>query len=266
MEKLTAELAEGRATAEELDQARTEAKEHHDELVVTQKALDRAGAQAAELRIELTQTQQELDRARMEAEEVASLRTKLADAELAIKEAKEGQEQTRDRLGRLEAQLAAAQGAAFASERAAEQLRQAQERMREALAPDEGATTDGDADADRPPSERRAARRLARRDLQVRQRELHDPLEGRGRHGAAVDVAARRVDHDRHEQPRVPRRREADERRDEVGLRVAALDRLLGRAGLAGERVALDLRLLRGAARPRARPRACATPAPPSAA
>ena len=79
----------------------------------------------------------------------------------------------------------------------------------------------------RTPSARRARRRLARRDLQVRQRELHDPLEGGRRHGAAVDVAARRVDHHRHEQARVLRRREADERGDEVGLRVAALDRLL---------------------------------------
>ena len=193
MEKLSAELAEGRATAEELEQARAEAKEHHDELVVTQKALDRAGGQAAELRIELTKTQEELDRARMEAEEVAFLRTKLADAELAIKEAKEGQEQTRDRLGRLEAQLAAAQGAAFASERAVR-----------AAPPGAGAHARGARPLrGRGRRRRRRSGRLARRDLQVRQRELHDPLERGRRHGAAVDVAARRVDHHRHEQARV---------------------------------------------------------------
>jgi predicted nucleic acid-binding Zn-ribbon protein len=71
----------------------------------------------------------------MEAQELESLRTKLADAELALEEAKQSQAQSRDRLDRLEAQLATAQGAAFASERAAEQLRMAQERMREALSP-----------------------------------------------------------------------------------------------------------------------------------
>jgi hypothetical protein len=52
-------------------------------------------------------------------------------------------------MARVEAKLAAAQGAAFASERAAEQLRMAQERMREALAPLDDA---GDGDDEQPPA------------------------------------------------------------------------------------------------------------------
>jgi hypothetical protein len=71
----------------------------------------------------------------MAAEEVETLRAKLSEAELELQEAQHSRTHTRDRLVRIESQLAAAQGAAFASERAAEQLRQAQERMRDALAP-----------------------------------------------------------------------------------------------------------------------------------
>ena len=94
-----------------------------------------------------------------------------------------------------------------------------------------------------------ATRPLARRDLQVRQRELHDALEGRRRHGAAVDVAARLVDHHRHQQAGVLGRRVADERGHEVGIGVGAVLGLLGGTGLAGQRVAVDGGLLRRAAR-----------------
>src|SRR4051794_4595225 len=89
-----------------------------------------------------------------------------------------------------------------------------------------------------------------RRDPQVRQRERDDLLEGRRGHQAAVDLALRLVDHHGHEQARIAGRCEADERREVLRLRVAAVDRvgLLRRAGLAGERVAVDLRLLRRAA------------------
>ena len=106
-----------------------------DELLITQKALDRAGAQAAELRSELAETQTALDRARLEAQELDTLRAKLSDAELALRESDQAHEQTQKRMERVEGRLADAQGAAFASERAAEQLRMAQERMREALRP-----------------------------------------------------------------------------------------------------------------------------------
>ena len=81
----------------------------------------------------------------MTAEEVGALRARLSDAELALKEAEQSQEQMRARLDRLEAQLAAAQGAAFASGRAAEQLRMAQERMRDALLPPDGEEKAGSA-------------------------------------------------------------------------------------------------------------------------
>ncbi len=72
------------------------------------------------------------------------------------------------------------------------------------------------------------------------------------------------VDHDRDQQARVLRRREADERGDELGLRVGAVDDLLRGAGLAGERVAGDADLGGGAARRRARPRASRAAAPRS--
>src|SRR2546423_11548425 len=48
-----------------------------------------------------------------------------------------------------------------------------------------------------------------RRDLQVGKGEGDDLLERGRRHGAAVDVALRLVDHDRHQQPRVARGRAA---------------------------------------------------------
>ena len=113
---------------------RAETRERQDELVITQNALDRAGAQAAEFRVELADAQSELDRARMAAGEVDRLRTKLTDAELALREARHSQEQTHLRLERLEAQLTAAEGVALASE----QLRMAQQRMREAATPEDG--------------------------------------------------------------------------------------------------------------------------------
>src|SRR5438067_5341289 len=90
-----------------------------------------------------------------------------------------------------------------------------------------------------------------RRNLEVRKGEGDDLLERGRRHRAAVDVALRLVDHDGHEQARVARGRVADERRDEPELGVAAHPvGLLGGAGLARERVAGHLRLLRRAARP----------------
>jgi chromosome segregation ATPase len=135
MAKLRVELIAAKELRTELERTRADAKQQHDELVITQKALDRAGAQAAQLRLELAETQTELDRSRLEIRELEQLRQKLTDAELALDEAKQSQSQTRKRVERVEAQLSAAQGAAFASERAAEQLRMAQERMREALAP-----------------------------------------------------------------------------------------------------------------------------------
>ena len=74
------------------------------------------------------------------------------------------------------------------------------------------------------------------------------PKAGRG-DGAAVVVALRVVDDDRDEQLRVLGRREADERGDELGVGVGAVDDLLRRTGLAGERVAGDADLRRRAAR-----------------
>ena len=93
------------------------------------------GRNTAELRSELAETQTALDRAMLEAQELDSLRAKLEDAELALRESDQAHEQTRQRMERVENRLSDAQGAAFASERAAEQLRIAQERMREALRP-----------------------------------------------------------------------------------------------------------------------------------
>src|SRR4051812_18711251 len=43
---------------------------------------------------------------------------------------------------------------------------------------------------------------LLRRDLQIREGKLHDALEGGRGDGSAVDVAARLVDHHRHQQAR----------------------------------------------------------------
>src|SRR4051794_12510722 len=90
---------------------------------------------------------------------------------------------------------------------------------------------------------------LIGRDLQVTQREVDDVAPGRRRALAAVDLALGLVDHDRREQLRVLGGREADERRDVLVLGVLAVDRLLGRAGLARELVALDRRARRRAAR-----------------
>ena len=75
---------------------------------------------------------------------------------------------------------------------------------------------------------------------QVWQRELGYLAEGRRGDLAAVVAAPRLVHDDDRERPRVLHGREADERRDEVGLRVAALDGLLDGAGLAREPVAGD--------------------------
>src|SRR3954468_3456941 len=85
---------------------------------------------------------------------------------------------------------------------------------------------------------------------QIRQSEGHDLLERRRSHHAAVDLAPRLVHHHRHQQAGFAGGRVADERGHEVGLGVAAVAvGLLRRAGLAGQLVALDARLLRGAAR-----------------
>ena len=86
-------------------------------------------------------------------------------------------------------------------------------------------------------------RRVDRRpDPEVAQRRLGDALEDRRGDGAAVvAVRVRRVDDDDDRERRLARRQEADERRVVVGVRVVAVDQLLGRAGLAGDRVAGDL-------------------------
>ena len=159
----------------ELDQARAEAKEQHDELLVL-KALDRASAQA----MTPHRAGQHPDRARS----CASRGTR-------------GREHPRQARGRG---ADAAGGAAVAcpDARAHRPPRSPARRRsgrrvrvgagRRAAPPGAGA----DARRARPARRGRLGRsRLARRDLQVRQRELHDPLEGGRGHRAAVDVAAR---------------------------------------------------------------------------
>src|SRR3954462_15029097 len=71
-----------------------------------------------------------------------------------------------------------------------------------------------------------AAQISLRRDLEIRERERQDLLEGRGRHDAAEDRALRLVDHHRNQQARVASRREADEGRHVLELRVAAVHRV----------------------------------------
>src|SRR4051794_24518034 len=89
-----------------------------------------------------------------------------------------------------------------------------------------------------------------RRDLEVLQAEARD-LGERGRRDRAAPDRARRLLHlDEHDEPRLRRRHEADERRDVLAGRVAAERvRHLCRAGLAGDAVAGDLRLDAGAVR-----------------
>src|SRR3954471_17654447 len=91
---------------------------------------------------------------------------------------------------------------------------------------------------------------LVGRYSQIRQSEGHDLLERRRRHHAAVDLPPRLVHHHRHQEAGLAGRRVADEGGHEVGLGVAAVAvRLLRRARLARQLVALNPRLLGGAAR-----------------
>ena len=57
----------------------------------------------------------------------------------------------------------------------------------------------------------------------------------------------RGVDDDDHRNRRIARRQEADKRRVVIRVRVAPVDQLLRRAGLPGDREAVDLRALRRA-------------------
>ena len=79
---------------------------------------------------------------------------------------------------------------------------------------------------------------------EILQRRFGDPLENRRRHGAAgvsAGPCGESVDDDDRDR-RIARRHEADERRVVLGRRIAAVDELRRRAGLAGDRVAGNLR------------------------